>query len=158
MTTPNINAEWWVVCPPSEQLDATIPPDAKIISTNVGSAAYNTLLSNGTVNGEVRYMGPFATQAEAKAAAPGKITIGDWTGAAITGLMAGAGNSPNPAANVGTGMAAGTAIDKIASFNLGSWFLRIGEILLGLVLIGVGVARITGSQNVISKAMKVGLP
>lgn len=45
--------------------------------------------------------------------------------------------------------------DIIGRFNIGSWFLRIGEILLGLVLIGVGVARITGAQNVISKLAKV---
>lgn len=50
------------------------------------------------------------------------------------------------------------AVDSLGGFNLGSWFLRIGEILLGLVLVGVGVARITGAQNVISKAVKTRLP
>lgn len=45
-------------------------------------------------------------------------------------------------------------LDLLGSFNLGSWFLRIGEILLGLVLIGVGVARITGASNFISSAVK----
>jgi len=44
--------------------------------------------------------------------------------------------------------------DVLGGFNLGGWFLRIGEILLGLVLIGVGVARITGVQNVVSAAVK----
>src|ERR1700757_1317950 len=47
------------------------------------------------------------------------------------------------------------AIETLGGFNLSAWFLRIGEILLGLVLVGVGVARITGAQNVISKALKV---
>ena len=42
--------------------------------------------------------------------------------------------------------------------NLGSWFLRIGEILLGIVLVGVGVARITGAQNAVSKIVKTKLP
>jgi len=42
--------------------------------------------------------------------------------------------------------------------NLSSWFLRIGEILLGIVLVGVGVARITGAQNAVSKIVKTKLP
>lgn len=50
------------------------------------------------------------------------------------------------------------AIESLGGFNLGSWFLRIGEILLGLVLVGVGVARITGTQNIISKAVKAKVP
>lgn len=50
------------------------------------------------------------------------------------------------------------AVESLGGFNLASWFLRIGEILLGLVLIGVGVARITGAQNAISKVVKTKLP
>jgi len=53
---------------------------------------------------------------------------------------------------------AANAIESLGGFNLGSWFLRIGEILLGLVLVGVGVARITGAQNVISKVVKAKIP
>lgn len=36
-----------------------------------------------------------------------------------------------------------------------NWFIRIGEILLGIVLIGVGVAKLTGAANVVSKFAKV---
>lgn len=50
------------------------------------------------------------------------------------------------------------AINTLGGFNLTSWFLRVGEILLGLVLIGVGVARITGAQNAISKIVKTKVP
>lgn len=50
------------------------------------------------------------------------------------------------------------AVESLGGFNLASWFLRIGEILLGLVLIGVGVARITGAQNAISKVVRTKLP
>ena len=49
-------------------------------------------------------------------------------------------------------------LDVLGSFNIGSWFLRIGEILLGLVLIGVGVARLTGAQNAISQFVKTKMP
>lgn len=151
---------WWVVVPPSEQNATTRPADAKIISTDVGSAAYNTLLNtdSGTVNGEVRYMGPFNSLQAAQSAAPGALTFGDWTGAIIAGLMAGAGNEPNPATSVGAGFAVGTVADKLGGFNLGSWFLRIGEILLGLVLVGVGIARITGAQNIVSQVVKAKVP
>jgi hypothetical protein len=48
--------------------------------------------------------------------------------------------------------------DIIGQFNLGGWFLRVGEILLGLVLVGVGIAKITGVSNVISTAVKAKIP
>jgi hypothetical protein len=43
----------------------------------------------------------------------------------------------------------------LGNVNVQSWFLRIGEILFGLILVGVGIAKLTGTANVISKAMKV---
>lgn len=36
--------------------------------------------------------------------------------------------------------------------------LRVGEVLLGLVLIGVGLARLTGTQNIVSAALKTAIP
>lgn len=36
--------------------------------------------------------------------------------------------------------------------------LRISEVLLGLILIGIGVARITGTQNVVSQVVKARIP
>lgn len=41
--------------------------------------------------------------------------------------------------------------------NITSWFIRIGEVVLGIVLVAVGVAKLTGTANVISKAAKVAL-
>jgi hypothetical protein len=151
---------WWVVVPLSEQNSPTVPTNAKIVSTQVGSTAYNTWLntSSGTANGLVRYMGPFNSEQAAQAATPGKLGIGDWVAAGVAGAMAGAGNEPNPATSVGTGAAVGTAVDALGSFNIGAWFLRIGEILLGLVLVGVGIARITGAQNAISTFVKTKMP
>jgi hypothetical protein len=52
----------------------------------------------------------------------------------------------------------GGATDVLGGFNIGNWFLRIGEILLGLVLVGVGVARITGVQNAVSQIVKTKVP
>ncbi len=96
--------------------------------------------------------GPFATKDDAikfyednKAANPG------WK--APTGT---AGNIIN--ATPGGSAAADKAkqiVDPLGGFNIGAWFIRIGEILLGIVLVGVGVARLTGASNVVSSALKV---
>jgi len=51
----------------------------------------------------------------------------------------------------------GSAADLFHGLNLQSWMVRIGEILLGVVLIGVGVAKLTGTSNVISTAAKVAI-
>jgi hypothetical protein len=59
--------------------------------------------------------------------------------------------------NVGNNPVTNVGADIFKGLNLGSWFLRVGEILLGLVLIGVGIARITGVQNAVSAAVKTKL-
>lgn len=41
--------------------------------------------------------------------------------------------------------------------NIRSWLIRIGEIVLGIVLIGIGMAKLTGTTNVIAKAAKASL-
>lgn len=48
-----------------------------------------------------------------------------------------------------------TGTDKI---NYEVWFLRIGEILLGIVLIGVAIAKLSGTTNIIAKAVKARIP
>lgn len=45
-------------------------------------------------------------------------------------------------------------LDIFHGFNLGTMFLRAGEVLLGLVLIGVAVEHLTGAENVISGAAR----
>lgn len=45
--------------------------------------------------------------------------------------------------------------DTFHGLNLSTWILRIGEILLGIVLLGIGVSKLTGAENVVSKAAKV---
>lgn len=42
--------------------------------------------------------------------------------------------------------------DIFHGLNLGGIILRAGEILLGIVLIGVGIAKLTGTDNFIMKA------
>jgi len=57
------------------------------------------------------------------------------------------------------GETVGNAVaDQLGQLNLGAWFIRIGEVLLGIVLIGVGLAKLTGATNAISKIAKVAIP
>jgi len=66
----------------------------------------------------------------------------------------------NPITQAGNAVEAGqsqlnTAVGAFKGLNLETWFVRIGEILLGIVLIGVGLAKITGTANIVSTALKV---
>lgn len=45
--------------------------------------------------------------------------------------------------------------DILGNVAVGNWFLRIGEIVFGVVLVGVGVAKLTGASNAISKAVRM---
>ncbi len=73
--------------------------------------------------------GPYATQAQAQAAAS---TL---THEIVPGIPA-AGSTP----------------------DWQTLLVRIGEVLLGIVLIGIGLARITGAQNTISAIAKARIP
>lgn len=43
---------------------------------------------------------------------------------------------------------------NLSDENIRSWLIRIGEILLGIVLVGVGVAKLTGTSNAIAGLVK----
>lgn len=96
----------------------------------------------------VGWHGPFKTKDEAiQFYKDGKPNNPGWK--EPTGLL---GNLGNTLGN--TGRALGIT-DPLGNLNLSGWFVRIAEILLGLLLIGVGVAKLTGVSNQISKAAKV---
>jgi hypothetical protein len=56
------------------------------------------------------------------------------------------------------GLASGTADqvgnDLLSGLDLGNWLLRIGEVLLGIVLIAIGMARITNAVPAATKIAK----
>lgn len=55
------------------------------------------------------------------------------------------------------GVVQGATKDIFKGLDLQGVFLRLGEIILGVVLIGVGVAKLTGVDNTIAKtATKLG--
>lgn len=45
-------------------------------------------------------------------------------------------------------------IDLLGNVNVGAWLLRIGEVLLGIVLIAVGVAHVTHAVPIATKIAK----
>lgn len=49
-----------------------------------------------------------------------------------------------------------TVVDKLGftNENITAWMIRIGEILLGIVLVGVGIAKLTGNTNAVAKLVK----
>ena len=152
---------WWVVVPVGSNTGTAqspiVPPGTKIVEADTGTPAYNAWLGNGSYGGQQVFTGPFPTQAAAQNAKPAgglqsiksEIGAGSQVAATTPGLNATGGAIP---------AGIGAAADVLGSFNIGSWFLRIGEILLGLVLIGVGVARLTGAQNAISQFVKTKMP
>lgn len=78
--------------------------------------------------------GPFNTKEEAVAFYDqGKASNPTWK--APTGFLDNLGNLPSAYRD--------TAKEYFKGIDLQAWLLRIGEILLGIVLIGVGVIRIT---------------
>lgn len=104
------------------------------------------------------FMGPFPTEAAAKQAVSkvlGTQTLTGWQ-AGIAELGAAGGFATGGSGGVAAGLNAGESVGNFFhGLNLGEWILRIGEIVLGVVLVGVGIAHITGVQNTISKAAKV---
>lgn len=48
--------------------------------------------------------------------------------------------------------------DFFSRLTQANTWLRAGEVLLGIILLGVAVARMTGTQNAISKVVKARLP
>jgi hypothetical protein len=57
-----------------------------------------------------------------------------------------------------TGQDIAGVTDFFGRLTEGNLWLRVGEVLLGIVLIGVGLARITGTQNIVSSAVKARIP
>jgi hypothetical protein len=69
---------------------------------------------------------------------------------------------PNAVTNESLAAQAGTVAggvvktDIAGGLNIGTLMLRVGEVLLGLVLVGVGLAKLTGKENAISKVAATG--
>ena len=149
---------WFVVFPASEHPGNKFPANARIVSAQEGSPAYNAWVSNGayTIAGISWQVdaGPFPTRKQAQQWAPKPLSIVDWVGAAVAGVLIGGTKEP-PAAAVPQGQAAaqgttdalmgplaaigGSFEAFFGALTDGKMWRSAGWILLGILLMVVGV-------------------
>lgn len=71
--------------------------------------------------------------------------------------------APTDSLSTGASNLADTGIDAakgavgLSNEDLSAWFIRIGEVVLGIVLVGIGIAKLTGVSNVVSTAVRAKL-
>jgi hypothetical protein len=93
-----------------------------VIDEKTAPFSYNVVESNSEPSPLASDGGPFYTQAAAESEA-----------ATLNG------NAKKGVAGSLKSGAAAAASDVLGKFNIGSWFVRIGEILAGLILVGIGL-------------------
>jgi hypothetical protein len=150
--------DYFVIYPASEGIGASgtntnpkTPDNTRIASAQRGSAADKAWTGNGSYQGWQVFMGPFSSAAAARAAHPpsGLQAVLDTT---VAGALAGALTGLFPGSSAGANyQAASAAANAAGGVDWQSLFLRIGEVLLGLVLIAVGVAKLTNAVPVATK-------
>jgi hypothetical protein len=160
---------WFVVYPASEHPGNSVPANAKVVSAQVGSPAYNAWTANGsyTISGQSWQVdaGPFSTEAQAESWSPHPLGISDWVAAGVAGVVAGAGNEPSPAASVGLGSAVGNAAGSTLAglAQIGAFFaaltdrntwIRVAKVIIGGTLLIISLAHITGADNAVSRAAR----
>lgn len=109
---------------------------------------YDELTEWPALHAGTGWHGPFDTKADAIAYYTRNNAKNPGWKAPTDSLTQGASNTVSTAASAVTG-GLGLNDDEIRS-----WLIRIGEILLGIVLVGIGVAKLTGTTNVIASAVK----
>src|SRR5690242_19373354 len=117
--------QWWVVNQISRPGGPRGPQQSNFVIVQAATRPVNTVA------------GPFSTQADAEA----------WQTSANT-----AGNSPGSAIG-GAANAALTSLNPLAPLFQANLWLRVLEVGLGIVLIGVGLAKLTGTENFISSTI-----
>lgn len=148
---------WFVVAPAGESqgtfLDPTVPGNAKIVEVATTSAAYRAWVSNGAYQGWQVVMGPFATEAQAKAAEPpaGLAALSTLTVAAASTIAHQAVNSPatSPAAIQSE---AGGSLGSLFHLNLswasaGNFLWRAAKITIGGTLLVAGLLKLTSLDD-----------
>jgi hypothetical protein len=92
-------------------------------------------------------MGPYPTRAAAQAAADAQNASQAGLGAAGKAVVQKVSNAVPGLSQIGT---------FFSDLGQASTWIRVGEVILGIILLGVGIAHITKADNVISKAVKTG--
>lgn len=104
------------------------------IYTGTIQQQHNSLLGKGMA--AAGFVGPFPTIEAAKA------------------FYNKSGKKIGAALPTGGGAGAAQAAGVFHGLDLGAILLRVGEVLLGIVLVGVGIAKLTGTTNFVASAVK----
>lgn len=146
--------DWWVVVPPGEVNSAKVPADAMILSAQVGSGDDSTLLNQGTISyGGKKYtrlMGPFTSEAAAKAATPStKLSILDLAGLVAGGAEAVASSGATAGGNDPTASTGGdlTPSWSLKFGNVTGLLTRILKVGIGAFLLLAGLMKLTGTDK-----------
>jgi len=112
------------------------------IYTGTIQQQHNSLL--GQAMAAAGFVGPFDTIQKAK---DFYNKHGKKIGAQVAtgGASSATGGLPNP-------------LNVFHGLDLGNLLLRIGEVVLGVVLVGVGIAKLTGTTNFVSSVVKAKIP
>lgn len=120
-----------------------------LYNSNTGYIAeLPTLIARVELSSGLGWHGPFDSKAEA-------VTYYNTNKAKNPGWKAPTGSVKQTIDNAGS--SAGDVVTNklgLSNENITAWMVRIGEILLGIVLVGVGIAKLTGTTNVVAKAVK----
>lgn len=127
----DVKMEWWVIA----EVSSSNPSGSLVVVQG------NALQIRAKYGNTAR--GPFPTQAAAEAAAQ---QGGGFPGPAIPG---------NPGKAIGQAV---SGLNPFHGLNLENWVLRIGELALGIVLVAVGIAKLTGTTNFVASALKARVP
>ena len=123
------SVQWWVI--PTTYTNSSGQPGASYIVVSGTSAQIQA--KYGSVP---NVLGPYATKADAQAAAQGAVSSGK------IGVQKPVNKIPNPVSGLGS---------FLARLSQASTWLRVAEVLLGVVLLAVGVARITNAVPIATK-------
>lgn len=126
---------WWVI--PEGFAGKLVNALGPGITLNLFTVTQSATQPNGAV------AGPFASQALAQAEATAMNKSGK-NQATLPNIASGAAQSAAKTAGQ----------DIFGNTNVGHWILRIGEVLLGIVLIAVGVAHVTKAVPLATKIAK----
>jgi hypothetical protein len=123
-------AQWWVVNKVSRPGGPRGPQQTNYVIEEAASRPINTVA------------GPYATKAEAESWQSGANSAGNSPGSAAAGAANAIGNA--------TGL---TSVSNfLSSLSSRSMWIRIGEVLVGIALIIVGVDHLTSTTSAIGKA------
>lgn len=163
---------WWTIVPWSERNDQTRPSNARAYEVNSNSPTYLLWAGNNqtpVLIGGQRWTfieGPFSTQQEAGTAQTQNPGIAARLGVGAAGAITGTTGGASPPGNVL--QKSTSAADKAASLNplhditqfftilteRNTW-IRVGEVLLGLVLITAGTLKLSEGSGGLAKAAQV---